>query len=208
MVVDAPHIFAALFATVITTFGVRSTTEEPKYKVVDRVGAVEVRRYDRLIAAEATVPGERVQALNDGFRQVAGYIFGGNTAADQIAMTAPVAQVPQGRQIAMTAPVAQQAIGRAWKIQFYMPAKYTMANLPRPKDERVRLVELQPRTLAVLKFSGSRSSRAVSEQQAQLSAALAGSGWQAVGEAQSWFYDPPWTLPFLRRNEAVVEVRR
>jgi hypothetical protein len=206
--VDVPHILPTLFATVISTFGMRGATEQPKYQIVASRGAVELRRYDSLIAAEATVPGERVQALNEGFRLVAGYIFGNNSASAQIAMTAPVAQAPRGEQIAMTAPVTQKANGSGWSIQFYMPAKYTMANLPRPKDPRVRLVEIPPRTFAVLKFTGSRSTGVVSAQQARLAAALAGSGWRAVGDPQNWFYDPPWTLPFLRRNEVAVEVTR
>ena len=205
---DALHIIAALAAAVLQTVGIRSTTEQPRYTVVERVGSVEVRRYEGRIAAEALVAGDEERARNEGFRLVAGYIFGGNASSTQIAMTAPVAQAPKGEQIAMTAPVAQQPSEGGWRVQFFMPAKYTLESLPKPKDARVRLVQLPPQTYAVLAFSGSRSPKAVKARQGQLASGLATSAWRASGEPQGWFYDPPWTVPFLRLNEVAVSVER
>ena len=205
---DAPNIIATLAAAVLQTFGMRSGTEQPRYTVVERVGAIEVRRYEGRIAAEALVAGDEAQARNEGFRLVAGYIFGGNASSTQIAMTAPVAQAPKGEQIAMTAPVAQQPAEGGWRVQFFMPAKYTLESLPKPKDARVTLVQLPPQTYAVLAFSGSRSPKAVKARQGQLAIAVGESAWRASGEPQGWFYDPPWTVPFLRLNEVAVQVDR
>ena len=205
---DAPQIIGTLAAAVLQTVGIRSTTEQPRYTVVERVGSVEVRRYEGRIAAEALVAGDEERARNEGFRLVAGYIFGGNATSTQIAMTAPVAQAPKGEQIAMTAPVAQQPAGGGWRVQFFMPAKYTLDSLPKPKDARVTLVQLPPQTYAVLAFSGSRSPKAVAAKQEALANGLGASAWGAVGEPQAWFYDPPWTLPFLRLNEVAVQVEQ
>ena len=203
-----PSVVATVAAAFLQTFGIRGATEQPSYQVVERVGPIEIRQYQGRIAAEALVAGDEASAQNDGFRLVAGYIFGGNASAAQIAMTAPVAQAGKGEQIAMTAPVAQQPSPAGWRIQFFMPSKYDMAALPKPKDPRVRLVQLPPQTFAVLTFSGSRSPSAVTSKHKQLAAELAHVGWKAAGEPQQWFYDPPWTLPFLRRNEVAVQVER
>jgi hypothetical protein len=208
--------------------GIRAGTEQPPYEVVGRVGDAEIRRYAPQIAAEAVVEGPVETARNEGFRRVAGYIFGDNTAkasvamtapvvqgreaaggSQSIAMTAPVVQARAGRSeaIAMTSPVVQQPAGaESWSIQFIMPSKYTLATLPQPNDPRVRLVEIPARTFAVVRFSGLGREDAVARHEKALDAALAGSSWRAVGEPVTWYYDPPWTVPFLRRNEVARPV--
>jgi hypothetical protein len=190
--------------------GVRAGTEQPRYTVVEQVGAVEIRHYGPRLAAEATVAGAAEQARNAGFRKVAGYIFGGNTAKASIAMTAPVVQSGAGRSqtIAMTAPVVQTADGGAWRVQFIMPAHFTRATLPTPSDPDVRIVELPAQDYAVLRFSGSRSGPAVARRTSELNTALVGKAWKVSGQPVAWFYDPPWTPPFLRRNEVATPVVR
>lgn len=188
--------------------GIRWGTEEPDYSVVDRVGAIEIRRYGPRLAAETTVDAEEDEARNIGFRRLARYIFGGNHSRTSIAMTAPVAQERSGRQIAMTAPVAQSRSGGESTIRFYMPASFTIDTLPHPDSDRVRLVEVPSETLAVLRYSGDRSPQAVERHRGELLDELARSPYRATGETFSWFYDPPFTLPFRRRNEVVAPVAR
>jgi hypothetical protein len=222
------EILITLLAGVGQLVGIRAGTEQPPYEVVGRVGDAEIRRYAPQIAAEAVVEGPVETARNEGFRRVAGYIFGDNTAkasvamtapvvqgreaaggSQSIAMTAPVVQARAGRSesIAMTSPVVQQPAGaESWSIQFIMPSKYTLATLPQPNDPRVRLVEIPARTFAVVRFSGLGREDAVARHEKALDAALAGSSWRAVGEPVTWYYDPPWTVPFLRRNEVARPV--
>lgn len=192
----------------LSVLGVRSGTEEPPHTVQSLGDGVEIRRYETRIAAETTVTANEESARSAGFRRLAGYIFGGNGGKAKIAMTAPVAQQkPEGTKIAMTAPVSQSAgSGSDWVIRFYMPAKWTMADLPVPDDERVRLVSVPPETVAVLRFSGDRAAEAVAERTEQLQNTLRAYGFDATGDATAWFYDPPWTLPFLRRNEIAIPV--
>jgi len=204
-----------ILAGVGGVFGIRAGTEEPRFSVVEHVGAVEIRQYGPRLAAETTVSGPDEAARNEGFRRIAGYIFGGNTAKSSIAMTAPVAQsaAPDksaaSEKIATTAPVAQTAGGPgAWRVQFFMPARYTRQTLPTPSDPSVRIVEIPAQTFAVLRFSGSRTGPAVAARQKQLLAGLASSPWRVTGEPSAWFYDPPWTPPFLRRNEVAAPVAR
>ncbi|AFM15941.1 SOUL heme-binding protein [Mycolicibacterium chubuense NBB4] len=186
--------------------GIRWGTEEPRYVVVDTIrdedGDVEIRRYDARVAAETTVDADEDAARNVGFRRLAGYIFGGNSGGAKIDMTAPVTQRTGGQKIAMTAPVAQQQS----TIRFFMPAKWTLDTLPQPNDGRVRLVEVPGETVAVLKFSGDRSPAEVERRTQVLRRILSGSAHQPAGDAVAWFYDPPFTLPFRRRNEVVIPV--
>ncbi|WP_082696507.1 heme-binding protein [Mycobacterium sp. IS-1590] len=192
--------------SVFSMVGIRVGTEEPHYLATQLSPRVEIRRYGPRIAAETTVSADEDRARNIGFRRLAGYIFGGNHRDETIAMTAPVSQ--QSREkIAMTAPVAQARDGENSTIRFYMPSKWTMDTLPTPDDEKVRLVEVPGETVAVLRFTGDRSPRAVAERTRDLSETLRANGIEAVGPPQSWFYDPPWTLPFRRRNEIAIPVR-
>ncbi|MFD3262686.1 SOUL family heme-binding protein [Phenylobacterium ferrooxidans] len=206
---NAFELGAAILGGLGALVGIRAGTEQPRYTVVERLGDLEVRHYGPRLAAEATVSGSATAARSAGFEAVAGYIFGANTAKSSIAMTAPVAQSAAGgsQTIAMTAPVTQTADGAgSWKVQFIMPARYTRATLPVPTSDKVSIVELPAQDYAVLRFSGSRSGPAVARRTGQLASALAGQGWKATGPPTAWFYDPPWTPSFLRRNEVAAPV--
>lgn len=184
----------------LATVGIRVGTEEPHHLSTPLTARVQLRRYGPRIAAETTVDADEERARNIGFRRLAGYIFGANHRSESIAMTAPVAQ---GDTIAMTAPVAQSRS----TIRFYMPSKWTRDTLPAPDDDRVRLVKVPGETVAVLRFSGDRSPRAVATHTAELLDTLRANDIEVTGEPQAWFYDPPWTLPWRRRNEIAVTVR-
>lgn len=182
----------------LATVGIRVGTEEPHHLSTPLTARVQLRRYGPRIAAETTVDADEERARNIGFRRLAGYIFGANHRRESIAMTAPVSDT-----IAMTAPVAQSRS----TIRFYMPSKWTMDTLPAPDDDRVRLVKVPGETVAVLRFSGDRSPRAVAAHTAELLETLRANDIEVTGEPQAWFYDPPWTLPWRRRNEIAVTVR-
>lgn len=202
-------VLSSILLAGCSVVGIRTGTEEPPYTVAETLGALEIRDYGPRIAAETTVDGTELSSRSAGFRRLAGYIFGGNTARSSIAMTAPVAQEAGSKTIAMTAPVVQdRAADGQWRIRFFMPAQYTLESLPRPNDPAIRIVAVPPQTYGVYRYSGSIDASATAEAQRELLRLLEGSGWAPAGEALSWFYDPPWTLPFLRRNEAAVLVIR
>jgi hypothetical protein len=183
-----------------------SRVEQARYTVLERHGRVEIRRYDPAIAAEVEVHGERMRALNQGFRLIADYIFGNNLAAKKVAMTAPVTQAA-GEKIAMTAPVTQDGAGDAWTVRFVMPAAYTLETLPRPENPDVHLVAMPARKMAAVRFSGCNTDRNIETHRAVLLKFIAEHHLTAVGEPAAAFYNPPWTIPFLRRNEILVEIR-
>ncbi|MDV8079412.1 heme-binding protein [Rhodococcus sp. IEGM 1370] len=193
--------------SVLSVVGIRVGTEEPPHTSRRLTDAVEIRRYSPRIAAQTTVDADEDEARQEGFRRLAGYIFGGNGGKQKVAMTAPVSQSPAGsRKIAMTAPVSSTPGNDGWVVRFFMPAEWTMDTLPTPDDDRVTLTEVPAETVAVLRFSGGRSRGDVEPQMAALVEALRAHGIEMLGEPMTWFYDPPWTLPPLRRNEVVVAI--
>lgn len=199
-------LIVGVISSALTPGLARAATEQPAYTVLERQGAVELRRYGPRLAAETTVRGDEVSARNKGFQAIAGYIFGGNKGKTSIAMTAPVAQA-KAEKIAMTAPVAQApAADGAWRVQFFMPTKYTRATLPTPNNPEVRIVELPGEQFAVLRFSGLAGRTSVAARTKELSDKAAAMGWKVTGPPVVWFYDPPWTLPPMRRNEVAFPV--
>jgi hypothetical protein len=187
--------------------GIRTGTEEPAYKVIAHVGPVEIRQYGPRLAASTMVPGDEVAARSAGFRRLAGYIFGANTQATSISMTAPVVESRASAKIAMTAPVAQsQSANGAWTITFYMPQKYSLQTLPKPSRPGIEIHQVPGAIDAVYRFSGIPNIAAVDKARALLLGQLANSAWEITGDPVTWFYDPPWTLPWCRRNEVAVPV--
>jgi hypothetical protein len=202
-------VVALLAGLAVAVTVARAETEEPRFTVTERVGEVEIRQYDNRLAADVVVTGSEEDARSAGFRLLADYIFGNNTSRTSIPMTAPVAQQPaRNEKIPMTAPVAQsRGPGGSWRVRFFMPSKYTLATLPKPNNPAVQIVEVPGETMAVLRFSNSRDAAHVEEKTNELMRTLAASRWLPSGDPVAWFYDPPWTLPFFRRNEVAVTVR-
>ena len=156
----------ALFLIVGVLAGpVISNVEKPDYKIIQSEQNIEIRQYEPMIIAEVEVDGKREDAIRDGFRLIADYIFGNNTVEQNIYMTAPV---QQKEKIAMTSPVQQQLAGKSWQISFVMPSEYSMESLPVPNNNRVRLKEILAKKFVVIEFSGSNSNENVIGHENQL----------------------------------------
>lgn len=204
-------LFAILTGTVLagcSVIGVRTGLEQPAYTVLATIDEeVEVRRHGPRLSAETTVPATAdEEARGAAFRLLAGYIFGANRAKAEIAMTAPVSTERTSQTIAMTAPVATSADAGGLNMRFFLPARLSLATAPVPDDARVRLHEVPGETLAVLRFSGRPTEARIATESARLSEVMAATSWRAVGSPVALFYDPPWTVPFLRRNEVALPV--
>jgi hypothetical protein len=182
-----------------------SNVEQPKYQVVESSGNIEIRDYTPMIVAEAEVSGDRPDAIGKGFRIIADYIFGNNTTAQKVPMTAPVTQ--QGSEkIAMTAPVTQQGDGNIWRVRFVMPSSYTIETLPKPNNPAVKLKEIGAKRYAVIRFSGMAGEDSLKRRTEELNAFISAKNLTPLSAPTYAFYNPPWTLPFLRRNEVMVEI--
>ena len=197
-------IFAAL--GLLMTAEAAHAVEEPQWRLVYEDGPFAIRDYAPTVVAETSVSGERGSAINTGFRRLARYIFGGNEPNREIAMTAPVAQRAEGQRIAMTAPVAQAPSSEGWVVTFYMPPGSRLAEMPRPLDSQVRLREQPARRVAVLRFSGLATAGNLERHANELRQRVAARGETASGALSYAFYNPPWTLPWARRNEVMLEL--
>ena len=178
--------------------------DEPRYVVTRTEEVFEVRRYEPCVVAQTVVTGSATDAGNQGFRILAGYIFGKNKGSRRIEMTAPVSQAPA--KIAMTAPVAQRASSAGYVIEFVMPREWTLDTLPEPLDSRLKLRAMPARTVAVIRYSGTWSQSGYEEQLDRLKDAIGRSGLHWHGEPTWARYDPPWKPWFLRRNEIWLEL--
>jgi hypothetical protein len=182
-----------------------SNVEQPKYQVVESSNNIEIRDYAPMIVAEVDMTGERRDAIGKGFRIIADYIFGNNTTAQKVPMTAPVTQ-QDSEKIAMTAPVTQQGDGNTWKVRFIMPSSYTMETLPKPHNPAVKLKGIAAKRYAVIRFSGMAGEDSLKRYTEELNAFISAKNLTPLSAPTYAFYNPPWTLPFLRRNEVMVEV--
>ena len=179
-------LFISLVTSVMTTQAI--AIEEPVYQVEKAWEAeqIEIRAYAPRIMA---VTGMNEDS-DSGCRVLAGYIFGGNAEEQKIAMTAPVQQTMAGEK----------------EMAFMMPAEYALKDLPQPEDQRVSFREAPAYTAAVIQFSGWASAEKADENWQQLQRFLIAEGIDITGEPTLNQYNPPWTLPFMRRNEIIVPV--
>lgn len=182
--------------------------EEPEYAVLESSGALELRSYNSVIVAETLVSGSMDEASSAGFRLIADYIFGNNTSVrgdnEKISMTAPVVMEPASEKISMTVPVSIEQKAGQWRVHFVMPGEYTMETLPRPNNPAVTLREVPARNYAVIRFSGFTGEDKIAAKTAELMTWLNVKGITPLGKPELARYNPPWTLPFLRRNEIMV----
>lgn len=182
-----------------------SNVEQPDYKLVMSEGNIEIRDYEPIILAQVEVSGERKQAISEGFKILADYIFGNNTSNNKMEMTAPATN-KLSEKMAMTAPVLQEHDVDKWKVRFVMPKKYSLETLPKPNSKDVVLISLPARRFAVIRFSGLADDETIKQHTDELKTYILAETLKPIGEPILAFYNPPWTLPFLRRNEVMIEI--
>ena len=189
--VSLAGIVAVLVIAAAAAGPITSRVEQPDYKIPISEGAIEIRSYGPMIAGEAAVKGERKVAINEGFRLIAAYIFDANKP---------------NAKIAMTAPVTQHTTGDNGMVRFIMPSSWTPETLPAPNDPRVTLKPVPATRMLAIRFSGTASDDLIQTKTDELRRYAADKKLATVGEPLLAFYNPPWTLPFFRRNEVMLEL--
>lgn len=205
-------IFRLLFVSTLlftTHQKMAMATEEPKFVLLEKADVFELRQYPTLIIAEVALEGTLDEISGKGFRLIADYIFGNNKrdsgGSEKISMTAPVTVAPHSEKVAMTAPVTVQQKNDKWLMHFVMPAQYTMESLPAPNNPQVKLRQIPPRNVAVITFSGIASEAKIAKKTEELFAWMKTKFIVPTSNPELARYNPPWTLPFFRRNEIMVE---
>lgn len=172
----------------------RAVTDSVEYEVEKVEDRIEIRRYPMILLA--TVYG---QSENVAFSILFDYIAGNNKSKRKISMTAPVIS---SEKIAMTAPV----ISDERSFSFAMPTSYNLETIPEPIDTRARIEEVPARRVAVIRFRGYASERAVKLKTAELMAFIKRLDLRTKGKPFLMRYNPPFTPGFLRRNEVGLEI--
>ena len=197
-------IFSASLLLGLLCTGHVMAIEEPKYEVIQTDGTFEIRKYAPILIAETFVDGDMDEASNKGFRLIADYIFGNNQVVDsnantKIAMTAPVTVEPQFTDSHM-----QNA--KKWRIHFVMPSQYTLANIPKPKNDVITLKEVPSKYFLVYSYSWLNTLSRVQNKTDEALEWANRKGLKVIGAPKLSRYDPPWTLPMFKRNEIMLEI--
>ncbi len=180
--------------------------EEPAFTVVKKEDNFEIRQYESTIVAEVITSGDREKTANAGFKILADYIFGNNVKSESMEMTAPVTQ-QENIMIAMTMPVTQENTNNEeWKVRFVMPRKYDLKTLPKAKNDKITFIKTDPFKAAVIRFSGSFSDDNYYKHQQLLEEYMSKNNLTPTGNAIHAYYNPPWTLWFLKRNEVMYKL--
>lgn len=183
-----------------------SATEEPPHTVLVEDGKFELRQYEDMIVAEVDVTGDMRRAGNSGFRPLAGYIFGDNTARATIDMTAPVTR-QKSQKIEMTAPVTRIANPNdTWTVAFVMPKEWTLETLPVPNNRDVTLREEPGALMATVRFSGRAPEADFEQWEGQLLDWIKTQGYAVAGPPRYAGYNSPMVPGPFRRNEVMIPI--
>ncbi|QDP20548.1 SOUL family heme-binding protein [Sphingomonas xanthus] len=177
-------------------------TPEPDYRTLLTDGDYQLRDYPAMVVAETVVHGPRRDALSQGFRILADYIFAKSRGGQKLPMTVPVIQ-DGGDPMASDPPLFNDALEGAWRTRFVMLRD--RAELPQPPDG-VELVKVPARKIAVVSFAGRGGDKLLADQEDRLRGWLARNGEKSDGEPEYAFYNSPMIPGPLRRNEVWLPI--
>ena len=176
---------------------------QPEYAIISTSNEIEFRRYEPFVIASTQLDESGESGLSTGFRVLAGYIFGGNTPGEKLAMTAPVLQQDApGESLPMTAPVLQSS--QNMRMAFVMPAGRSVEDLPLPQSARVSLTNVDWGEAAAIRFSGRGKQERFKVAEKKLREAIDASGRTPAGPALYAQYNSPSAFPPLKRNEVII----
>ena len=198
-------VLTSLFLAGCSVVGIRSASE-PKYQILVDSDKIEIRQYPPMVVAQTVVNADYKDSSSQGFNRLAGYIFGNNKNEQKMSMTAPVFQEQEFAIMDMMVPVIQQKTQKVWLMAFVLPQNYTVSSAPTPLDSAVLIKDMPSKKVAVIKYSGSLSEQGIEEKSEELKHWLFKKGYKPISTSRSAAYDPPWTLPFLRRNEVHIDI--
>ena len=184
-------------------------TDEPEFKIILKKDKFEIREYVPKIIAQVEVFGDFDDASSKGFKILADFIFGNNTSNrenSRIEMTAPVEMQPLPQKINMTKPVLTEGNNNNWIVSFIMPKEFTLETLPIPNNKNIKISSIPKEKYAVIVFSGLVRESSYLEKENLLARFIQENQLKTSGEIKIARYNPPWTLPFFRRNELMIKV--
>lgn len=190
----------------------KSGVETAPYQVLEvaQDADIELRHYESLVLVTTPMNGGMESGQNKAFGRLFDYISGDNVAQSKIAMTAPVlmgeTNEQKGQKIPMTAPVFMDGTQDSYTMSFVLPATMTIDTAPRPKNKDVTLEEVKDYKVAAITFNGYLNQETIDAHKVKLKNWMKANGYKATGSYKSAGYNPPFTIPALRRNEVMIPV--
>jgi len=175
-----------IFLIFLFTYSHAMAYEESPFNIVHQTDFYEIRHYVDRLAVQATYTNQ-----NSSFRNLFNYISGANIDSEKIQMTTPVTESEESSEMVM---------------QFYLPSKFTKKTAPVPTDPKVKLITIEEGYYAVIKYSGRLTSKNFNKHKKILKENLIEDKIEIIGPAIKATYNGPFTLPMLRRNEAMFHV--
>jgi len=175
-----------IFLIFLFTYSHAMAYEESPFNIVHQTDVYEIRHYVDRLAVQATYTNQ-----NSSFRNLFNYISGANIDSEKIKMTTPVTQSEESSEMVM---------------QFYLPSKFTKKTAPVPTDPKVELITIEEGHYAVIKYSGRLTDKNFNKHKKILKENLIEDKIEIIGPAIKATYNGPFTLPILRRNEAMFHV--
>ena len=191
------YLIIALF--IIFNTNLSMALEEPAYKIIKSYKGYDIRKYDDRLAVEVEFASE-----DSGFNYLFNYISGENTTSEKVSMTVPVTQ---STKINMTSPVTQSNKDGKMLMQFYLPSKFSIDNAPIPTNKRVKLVTIEGGYYAVKRYSGRTSDTNYKKHHEKLKENLISDNIETLDDGIKAIFNGPFTLPILRRNEAMIKIK-
>lgn len=198
---------AFILSSVTGCINVTNSLENPEYKILEKSGDIEIRDYKPYIVAEVKTEGKGDDAANKSFRMLADYIFGNNTVKKDIKMTAPVEVQENNKEIAMTAPVEVSDNKGEMIMRFSMPSEFNIETLPKPNNDKINIYKIEAYKAAVIRFTWLFTEKRFKEKSNELREFIKSKGYTEISEPVKAYYNPPFTIPFLKRNEVIIKVK-
>ncbi len=190
-VISALLTWSVILLSFFLTNSAMSFENPATYQVISSNEEVEIRQYEPIIVGWVNIKREHEDVVNKGFPILFKYISGNNSTEQKLEMTAPV---------------LQEGNGEKWRLGFIIPAQYTIETVPKPNDDRLKIELIPSKKLISLKFSGGNTNRNMNRHQEILAEYIEANNIKTVGNFTFAYYDAPWTLPFLRHNEVLIEI--
>ena len=175
-----------IFIIILFSYSYAMAYEESAFNIVHQTDVYEIRHYADRLAVQAKYTNQ-----NSSFRNLFNYISGANVDSQKIEMTTPVTESKKSSEMVM---------------QFYLPSKFTKKTAPVPTDPRVEIIHIEEGYYAVIKYSGRVTDKNFNKHKKILKQNLIEDKIEIIGPAIRATYNGPFTLPMLRRNEAMFRV--
>jgi len=173
-----------ILGLIITSKGM--AYEEANYEVVKKNNTYEIRKYSDRLVIETSISNK-----GSSFRKLFNYISGNNEDNEEIKMTTPVTQVEKKGNMTM---------------QFYLPSRFNKENIPSPSNPEVKILNIKGGYYAAIIYSGRTSDKNFIKHKSILENELKKDDISILSLPIKATYNSPFTLPLLRRNEAMFKV--